>query len=221
MAERIACHGRRVIHSSMEAKGRTMAVPSRVSPPGVLSGILRSSTTQRPPAERAAAPWAMTFAQSGTCVRAYVDRIASTSVGKSKPAASACTRLILLQPFVSIRSWAWASIASVRSTPTIRPPGPITSSISGKFRPVPHAMSITLSPAKAERLYGPEALCPLGVAGRGIEPGGDVVVLRLLAVCLDQVLSRTVHLAHGVLLDLGSVAVEARAPLSRTPRLPA
>src|SRR5437773_6297628 len=53
--------------------------------------------------------------------------------------------------------------------------------------------------AKAERLYGPEALCPLGVARRGVEPGGDVVVLRLLAVCLDQVLSRTVDLAHGVL----------------------
>src|SRR5262249_48020979 len=55
--------------------------------------------------------------------------------------------------------------------------------------------------AKAERLYGPEALCPLGVTGHGVEPGGDVVVLRLLAVCLDQALSRTVGLAHGVLLD--------------------
>ena len=51
--------------------------------------------------------------------------------------------------------------------------------------------------AKAECLYGPEALGPLGVAGHGVEPGGDVVVLRLLAVCLDQVLSRTVDLAHG------------------------
>jgi len=50
--------------------------------------------------------------------------------------------------------------------------------------------------AKAERLYGPEALCPLGVAGRGVEPGSDVVVLRLLAVCLDQVLSSTVDLGH-------------------------
>jgi hypothetical protein len=51
--------------------------------------------------------------------------------------------------------------------------------------------------AKAKCLYGPEALRPLGIAGRGIEPGGYVVVLRLLAVCLDQVLSRTVDLAHG------------------------
>ncbi len=67
--------------------------------------------------------------------------------------------------------------------------------------------------AKAERLHRPEALCPLGVAGRGVEPGGDVVVLRLLAVCLDQVLSGTVDLAHGVLLDLGSVAVEPRHPI--------
>jgi hypothetical protein len=46
------------------------------------------------------------------------------------------------------------------------------------------------------------ALCALGVAGRGVEPGGDVVVLRLLAVRLDQVLARTIALAHGVLLEL-------------------
>src|SRR6185369_4084881 len=75
--------------------------------------------------------------------------------------------------------------------------------------------------AKAQRLYGPEALCPMGVAGHGIEPGGDVVVLCLLAVCLDQVLTGAVVLAHGVLLDPGSVAVEPRATPSRTPRLPA
>src|SRR5215831_16488821 len=57
----------------------------------------------------------------------------------------------------------------------------------------------TATRAKAERLYGPKALCPLGVAGHGVEPGGGVVVLRLLAVCLDQVLLSTVNLAHGVL----------------------
>src|SRR5204862_1171828 len=96
MAARIASHGRRMIHSSMDAKGRTIAVPSCASHPGVLSGTLRSSTTQRPPPERAAAPWAMTSAHSGTCDRAYVDRIASISVGKSKSAASVCTSLILL-----------------------------------------------------------------------------------------------------------------------------
>ena len=67
--------------------------------------------------------------------------------------------------------------------------------------------------AKAERLYGPEALCPLGVAGRGVEPGGDVVVLRLLAVGLDQALLRTISLGHGVLLEFGSVAVEPRRPI--------
>src|ERR1700728_806104 len=48
-----------------------------------------------------------------------------------------------------------------------------------------------VTPAKAECSYGPEALCPLRVAGRGIEPGGDVVVLRLLAVGLDQALLGT------------------------------
>jgi hypothetical protein len=87
-----------MIHSSMEAKGRTVAVPSCASHPGVLLGTLRSSTAQRPPADRAAVPWAMTAADSGTWVRAYVDKIASTSAGNSKPAASACTRLTLLQP---------------------------------------------------------------------------------------------------------------------------
>src|ERR1700736_4066745 len=60
MAARISSHGRRMIHSSAEAKGRTIAVPSCVSHAGVLPGTLRSSTTQRPPPERAAAPWAMT-----------------------------------------------------------------------------------------------------------------------------------------------------------------
>src|SRR6185312_2526789 len=99
MATRIASHGRRMIHSSMEAKGRTVAVPSLASHPGVWPGTLRSSTAQRPPADRALAPWAMTSAHSGTCVMAYVDRIALTPAGKSKPAASACTRLTLLQPF--------------------------------------------------------------------------------------------------------------------------
>jgi hypothetical protein len=65
--------------------------------------------------------------------------------------------------------------------------------------------------AKAERLYGSEALCSLRVAGRGVEAGGDVVVLRLLAVCLDQVLSPMVNLAHRMLPDLGSVAAQPRA----------
>jgi hypothetical protein len=51
--------------------------------------------------------------------------------------------------------------------------------------------------AKAERSHGLEALCPLGVAGRGVEPGGDVVVLRLLAVGLDQAILRTAGLGHG------------------------
>src|SRR6516225_10946045 len=67
--------------------------------------------------------------------------------------------------------------------------------------------------AKAERMYGLEALRPLGIAGYGVEPGGDVVVLRLLAVRLDQVLSRPVGPGHGVLLELGSVAVELRCPI--------
>jgi len=49
---------------------------------------------------------------------------------------------------------------------------------------------------KPERFHGPQALGPLRVAGHGVEPGGDVVVLRALTVCLDQVLSRAVDLAH-------------------------
>ena len=50
--------------------------------------------------------------------------------------------------------------------------------------------------AKPECSYGPEALGPLRVAGHGVEPGGDVVVLRLLAVRLDQALVRAVDLAQ-------------------------
>jgi len=67
--------------------------------------------------------------------------------------------------------------------------------------------------AKAERLHGPEALRPLRVAGRRVEPAGDVVVLRLLAVGLDQALLCTAALAHGVLLELGRVALGPRRPI--------
>ena len=74
--------------------------------------------------------------------------------------------------------------------------------------------------AKAECLHGPETLSSLGVAGHGVEPGGDVVVLRLLAVRLDQVLSPAVNLAHGVLLDSGA-SRQNRATPARTPGRPA
>ncbi len=74
--------------------------------------------------------------------------------------------------------------------------------------------------AEAECLHGPAALCFLGVAGHRVEPRGEVVVLRLLAVGLDQVLSRTVALAHGLLLEVGSVADGPCASPSRAPRLP-
>src|SRR6185437_12279253 len=67
--------------------------------------------------------------------------------------------------------------------------------------------------AKAQCVYDPETLCPLGIARHGVEPRADVVVLRLLAVCLDQMLSRTIDLAHGSLLDLCSVTVEPRPTL--------
>ena len=68
---------------------------------------------------------------------------------------------------------------------------------------------------KAERLHRLEALCLLRVAGHGIEPGGDVVVLRTLAVRRDQVLSRAVGLAQGVLLDLFGIAAEPRVTYLR------
>src|SRR3954452_6091195 len=62
--------------------------------------------------------------------------------------------------------------------------------------------------AEPECLDSPEALGLLGVAGHGVEPRGDVVVLRLPAVGLDQTLSRTVDLGHGALrcLALSRVA---------------
>ena len=64
--------------------------------------------------------------------------------------------------------------------------------------------------------YGPEALCDGGSRAQG-EPGGDVVVLRLLAVCLDQA-SRL----RSVWLTVYSSISAARGrttPPSRTPRL--
>src|SRR5436305_13460771 len=53
--------------------------------------------------------------------------------------------------------------------------------------------------SKPERLYGPAAVGALGA--EHAELRGDVVVRGSLAVRLDQVLSPTVALAHGVLLD--------------------
>ena len=52
--------------------------------------------------------------------------------------------------------------------------------------------------AKPECSDGSATLGLLRVAGHGVEPGGDVVVLRLLAVGRDQALVRAVDLAHGV-----------------------
>src|SRR5690349_14938912 len=60
--------------------------------------------------------------------------------------------------------------------------------------------------AEAERPYGPEALLPLGIAGRRVEPAREVVVLRLLAVGLDQALLRTAGLAHDALRAPDSTA---------------
>ena len=50
---------------------------------------------------------------------------------------------------------------------------------------------------EAECLHSAQALRPLRVAGRRVEPGGDIVMPGLLAVDLDQALSGTVGLAHG------------------------
>ena len=66
--------------------------------------------------------------------------------------------------------------------------------------------------AKPKRSYGPAAVGPLR-AERGEERGGDVVVPGPLAVGLDEVLSRTVDLAHGVLgLDVAHEGVLTPAP---------
>src|SRR6185312_9206655 len=73
---------------------------------------------------------------------------------------------------------------------------------------------------KAERSNGPDALCPQGVTGRGIEPGGDVEALRLPAVHLDQtlLLSRPVELAHGALPDLVGAADSTAALIAAISR---
>src|SRR6185437_6129530 len=75
--------------------------------------------------------------------------------------------------------------------------------------------------AKAQCLYDPEALCPLGITRHGVEPRADVVVLRLLAVCLDQMLSGTIDLAHGVAPRLCGVRLNPAPPAARNPTRPA
>jgi hypothetical protein len=68
--------------------------------------------------------------------------------------------------------------------------------------------------AQPEPFYGPEALRPLGVAGHGVEPGGDVVVRRLLPVCLEQVRSSAVDLTHGVPLGVADSRAALIAAIS-------
>ncbi len=213
MAARSPSHGRRPTQSSMEPKRPSEHDSELRQPQGRVVGSLEIEHDPAPTAsESAAAPWAMTSPQSGTCDRAYVDRIASTSLGNANSAASACTRLTLLQPLRSIRRWAWASIASVRSTPMIRPSG--TDRVLDQREVLTGAAGDVddgVAGAKPECFHGPAALGPLRVAGHGVEPGDDVVVLRLLAVGLDQVRLRAVDLAHRVLLE--RTLVGATSPL--------
>ena len=159
------------------------------------------------------APWAMTAAHSGTCDRAYVDRIASTSGGEVEAGRvglheADIAPAVRLYPMLGMGEHRVGQIDAddpAAGTDRLLKHREVQACAAGD---VDHGVTC----AKAECLYGPEALCPLGVAGHGVEPGGDVVVLRLLAVGLDQVLSPAVDLAHGVLLDLGSVAAEPRHP---------
>jgi len=74
-----------------------------------------------------------------------------------------------------------------------------------------------LTRAKLECLNRPEALRPFRVAGHGRETRRDVVVLRLLAIGVDQVLSRRVDSAHERLLELGGVAYNPRTTLTWSP----
>jgi len=161
-----------MIHSSMEAKGRTTAIPSCASHPGVLPGTLRSSTTQRPPPERAAAPWAMTSAHSGTCDRAYVDRIASTlgwevEVGRVGLHEADIAPAVRLYPILGTGEHRVGQIdaddPAVGTDHLLNQREVQTCAACD----VDHAVTR----AKAERLYGPEALCSLGVAGRGGRAG--------------------------------------------------
>jgi hypothetical protein len=57
------------------------------------------------------------------------------------------------------------------------------------------------------------------VTGYRVKLRGEVVVLRLLAVRLDQVLARTVDLAQCVLLDPGRVADSTAALIAAISRL--
>lgn len=73
----------------------------------------------------------------------------------------AWTRLTFRQPRIRTRRWAWASIASVRSTPMIRPSGPIACSARGNLGPVSQPISTTVFPGpEPERRDG---LAPLGL----------------------------------------------------------
>jgi len=102
-------HGRRTIHSSREADRPTVAIPSWVSQRGVLSGILRSSTTQRPPAERASAPWADDLTGLRQQRRPRLARIRVTPSGSNRRVG--CTRLTCSS------RWSVDARSPVRSSP--------------------------------------------------------------------------------------------------------
>ena len=71
--------------------------------------------------------------------------------------------------------------------------------------------------AKPERLHGEAPLGALRVAGHRVQAGDDVVVLGLLAIGRDQMLLRTVELAHGVLLE--RMPFRRDSPVGVRPRL--
>jgi hypothetical protein len=63
----------------------------------------------------------------------------------------------IVQPFVAIRSWVSEHRVG-QNDATIRPSGPITSSISGSSGLRRCDVDHAVTRAKAERLHGPEAL---------------------------------------------------------------
>ena len=150
MAVRIASHGRRTIHSSMPPKGRTIVFPSCASHRGALSGALRSSTTQRPPRGEGRGAVGDDIA-AFRHVRQGVGGQDRVDLGREVELGRVC----LHEADVVSSRWSLSDAglgrASRRSDRRRRSgrPGPIACSISEKFRPVPQAMSTTVSPGRS------------------------------------------------------------------------
>ena len=197
MPARIASHGRRAIQSSIEANGRTVAIPNCVSHRGVRVGNLEIQHGP-PPAFREGRRAAGDHLSALRHLRQRVRRQDPVDPGREVVLGGVRLHETDVAPAVNLDPAPRLiehRVGQIDADDPALGADRLLEEREVQTRTAGH-VDDGVARDEAELLYGPPALCLLGVAGRGIEPGSDVVALRLLAVHLDQVLAGLIDLAH-------------------------